>query len=250
MIYKIPHQSYCLAALAAIFLGIGALKAQPLKVSRYGVAFMDRPSQYLQALSADPEKRLVELHSLSPSLRYDLRYAGKNNFTGRKMYHGKITQTFLRLPAAKALAKVVEDLQQKGMGLLVFDAYRPYSTTIAFWELIHDERYVADPSKGSGHNRGLAIDCTLFYLDSRQILNMGTGFDDFTDTAHRTFTHLPAEILANRKFFREVMTRHGFQVFETEWWHYFWPNDRNYEVMDLSFQQLEKIERKQTLKPR
>lgn len=243
MIYKIPHQSYCLAALAAIFLSAGVLKAQPLRVSRYGVAFMDSPAQYLQAVSADPEKRLVELHSLSPSLRYELRYAGKNNFTGRKMYPGKVVHTYMRAPAAKALADIVEELRQKGIGIKVFDAYRPYGTTIAFWELIKDERYVADPSKGSGHNRGLAIDCTLFYLESGIELNMGTGFDNFTDTAHQTFTQLPSGILSNRKLFREVMTRHGFQVFDTEWWHYFWPNNRNYEVMDLSFQQLHRISR-------
>jgi D-alanyl-D-alanine dipeptidase len=106
------------------------------------------------------------------------------------------------------------------------------------WDLIHDERYVADPSKGSGHNRGLAVDLTIIDLKDGSELNMGTSFDNFTDTAHHTFKNLPADILQNRMLLRETMEKYGFKALETEWWHYSWPNDRNYEVLDIDFKKL------------
>ncbi len=99
-----------------------------------------------------------------------------------------LNSTFLRLPAALALRKIQYELNAKGYGLKVFDAYRPYSVTVSFWELVKDPRYVAEPTKGSGHNRGLAVDCTILNLTDRKELNMGTGFDNFTDTAHHNFT--------------------------------------------------------------
>jgi len=180
---------------------------------------------------------MIEIKTLIPGIVYDLRYATKNNFTHRKLYEsGK--RTFLRLPVVKALQKVQSELNQKGYGLKVFDAYRPYSITKKMWDLIHDERYVADPSKGSGHNRGLAVDLTIIHLKDGSELKMGTGFDNFTDTAHQTFRNLPADILSNRKLLRETMERYGFKALETEWWHFSWPNDRNYEVLDINFKKL------------
>jgi len=111
---------------------------------------------------------------------------------------------------------------------------------LKMWDLIGDERYVANPSKGSGHNRGLAIDLTLINLSNDNELDMGTGFDNFTDTAHHVFRNLPSTVLQNRTLLKETMEKYGFRSFETEWWHYSWPNDRNYEVLDLDFKKLEK----------
>jgi zinc D-Ala-D-Ala dipeptidase len=182
---------------------------------------------------------MTELKTLVPNIVYDLRYATKDNFTHRKLYENG-TQTFLRQPVAKALQKVQDDLNQKGYGLKIFDAYRPYSVTKKMWDLIHDERYVADPSKGSGHNRGLAVDLTIINLKDGMELNMGTGFDNFTDTAHQTFKNLAADILSNRKLLRNTMEKYGFKALETEWWHYSWPNDKNYEVLDIDFKKLGK----------
>jgi zinc D-Ala-D-Ala dipeptidase len=184
---------------------------------------------------------MLELKQLIPGLMYDLHYATADNFVKRPLYPVQTDVTFLRSPAAKALQKVQNELQQKGLGLKIFDAYRPYSVTIKFWELIKDERYVANPAKGSGHNRGLAVDLTIVDLKTGVELNMGTGFDNFTDTAHHTFTQLSTTILQNRKLLKDVMLKHGFNLLETEWWHYYWPNDRNYEVMDIPFKKLKKI---------
>ena len=107
------------------------------------------------------------------------------------------------------------------------------------WELIGDERYVANPAKGSGHNRGLAIDLTL--IKEGKEVAMGTGFDNFSDSANHEFSQLPEDVLHNRKRLKAVMEKHGFRALETEWWHYSWPNDRNYDVLDLRFKDLRKM---------
>jgi D-alanyl-D-alanine dipeptidase len=151
------------------------------------------------------------------------------------MYTPATRHTFMRLPAARALATVQKELNARGYGLKIFDAYRPYGVTVKFWELIRDERYVANPRNGSGHNRGLAVDCTIIDLKTQRELDMGTGFDNFSDTAHHSFTALPPDVLQHRKLLKEIMEKHGFNKLETEWWHYFWPNDRGYEVLDIPF---------------
>jgi D-alanyl-D-alanine dipeptidase len=194
---------------------------------------------YYRQVQADSMQRMMELRSILPAIVYDLKYATENNFTHRKLYKTG-AQTFLRLPVARALQKVQNDLNAKGYALKIFDAYRPYTVTEKMWDLIHDERYVADPSKGSGHNRGLAVDLTIINLKDGNELNMGTGFDNFTDTAHHTFKNLPEDILQNRRLLKEIMEKYGFKALETEWWHYSWPNDRNYEVLDIDFSKLEK----------
>lgn len=215
--------------------------SQQLHTSKYGVAVLQQPGSYKVACKADSNKKMIELTTIVPFLVYDLRYSTENNFVKQSLYPRFTSVTFLRLPAAKALANVQKELNEKGLGLKIFDAYRPYSVTVKFWELIKDERYVANPAKGSGHNRGLAVDLTVIELKTGKELDMGTGFDNFTDTAHHTFSALPETILKNRKLLKVAMLKYGFQLFETEWWHYYWPNDRNYEVMDLSFEKLSRL---------
>ncbi|WP_460568415.1 M15 family metallopeptidase [Flaviaesturariibacter terrae] len=180
---------------------------------------------------------MVELHAISPSIVYDLRYASASNFMGRKLYE-QGTNTYLRLLPARALAAVQDSLRVLGLGVKIFDAYRPYAVTQRMWELVHDERYVADPAKGSGHNRGLAVDLTLVSLQNGKELPMGTGFDNFSDSAHSDFKNLPPAVLRNRALLRAVMEHFGFTVLPTEWWHFYWPNDRNYDVLDLPFRKL------------
>ena len=215
--------------------------AQPLKTSSYGVQYIASEKSYQQTLTLDSNKKMVELKQLMPSLVYELHYATKDNFVKQTLYPANTNFTFLRSPAAKALQKVQKELNEKGLGLKIFDAYRPYSITVKFWELIKDERYVANPAKGSGHNRGLSVDLTIIDLKTGVELDMGTGFDNFTDTAHHTFTQLSSTVLQNRKLLKDIMLKHGFNFLETEWWHYYWPNDRNYEVLDLPFKKLKKI---------
>ncbi|HYE55097.1 MAG TPA: M15 family metallopeptidase, partial [Chitinophagaceae bacterium] len=128
----------------------------------------------------------------------------------------------------------------QGYGLKIWDAYRPYSVTEKFWEMVKDERYVANPAKGSGHNRGLAVDLTIINLATGKELDMGTGFDNFTDTAHHTFTQLSPTVLENRKLLRQTMESCGFTAFESEWWHYFLPNPGHYTILDIPFKKLGK----------
>jgi D-alanyl-D-alanine dipeptidase len=194
--------------------------------------------QYLSQVAADTGKRMVELKSMAPGLIYDLRYATTDNFMKRQMYVPAPTETFLRLQAAIPLGKVQQELSAAGLGLKIFDAYRPYSVTVLFWELVKDERYVANPARGSGHNRGIAVDLTLVRLSDKAELPMGTGFDNFSDTAHHSFTDLPAATLKNRQLLRSTMEKYGFKALETEWWHYYLPESGRFEVLDISFQQL------------
>jgi D-alanyl-D-alanine dipeptidase len=137
---------------------------------------------------------------------------------------------------------VAAALKEKGLGIKVWDAYRPYQVTVRFWNLIHDERYVANPAKGSGHNRGIAIDLTLYNLSDGKELDMPTGFDDFSVRAHHGYMQLEEKQIQNRELLRAVMEKYGFVRFETEWWHYYWPGAEKFAVLDLPFRQLNKLQ--------
>lgn len=197
-------------------------------------------NDYHTAITRDTSGKMIDLKKLIPSLVLDLRYASRNNFMKRQMYDPAPATTFLRAPAAKALLAIQLELAETDLGLKVFDAYRPYSVTVKFWELVKDERYVANPAKGSGHNRGIAIDLTLIRLSDHTELPMGTGFDNFSDTAHHSFPALPMEMLKNRRLLRSVMEKHGFKALDTEWWHYFLPGANSFELLDIPFRQLQR----------
>ena len=181
---------------------------------------------------------MIELKSLIPAVQYELRYASKNNFTGQRMYPKNTHTTYLRRKPALALAKVAEDLREKGLGIKIWDAYRPYRTTVQFWKLIQDERFVANPSKGSGHNRGTAVDLTLVDLKTGKELEMPTPFDDFSPAAFHGATNMDQVRIINRELLRTTMEKFGFVRLETEWWHYSWPGASSYDVIDLSFKSL------------
>jgi D-alanyl-D-alanine dipeptidase len=117
----------------------------------------DKLNDYRAQVKSDPSKKMVELKTIIPGIVYDLRYATTNNFMRRLMYPEKTTITFMRQPAAEALQKVQNELNENGFGLKIFDAYRPYSVTVKFWELVHDERYVANPSKAAGITGALPL---------------------------------------------------------------------------------------------
>lgn len=196
---------------------------------------------YEKQVRKDSTLKMIELQRLIPGLVYDLRYATTNNFMKRRMYPEGTRNTYLRWPAARALLSVQAELHGNGMALKIFDAYRPYSVTVKFWELVRDERYVANPAKGSGHNRGIAVDLTIIYLATGKELDMGTDFDNFTDTAHHSYTQLPEEVLQNRLLLRKLMEKHGFKAFESEWWHYFIPDAGRYDLLDIDFKKLKKV---------
>lgn len=186
------------------------------------------------------EDQLIELKEIIPYLRYDLKYASNQNFTGKRVYPKNTQSTYLVLEAAQSLKNIAKELEAKNLGLLIWDAYRPYRATVKFWKMIHDERYVANPAKGSGHNRGIAVDLTLYEISTGELLEMPTGFDNFSDTAHHDFMMLAEKKIMNRQLLKNTMEKHGFKSLETEWWHYAWPNDRNYPIMNISFKRLNK----------
>jgi D-alanyl-D-alanine dipeptidase len=241
MYNKLIKSFLILRALLLIFSTtfVQNLSAQDSSQTRPAVT--SKWKEFKKQVKVDPAKKMIELKSVIPGITYDLRYASTNNFMKRLMYPATTRLTFLRLSAAEALKKVQEELQLMGLGLKIFDAYRPYSVTLMFWDLVKDERYVANPAKGSGHNRGIAVDLTIINSKTGEELNMGTDFDNFSDTAHHNFINLSEEILQNRILLRSTMEKHGFKMFESEWWHYFLPESNKYELLDIEFKKLSKF---------
>ena len=155
--------------------------------------------------------------SRGTGIQIELRYATTENFTHKRVYRSGRCR--LRPAAATALVAAQRELRARGLGLKVWDCYRPLSVQKVFWSLVPDERYVADPAKGSRHNRGAAVDVTLVDARGRE-LPMPTKFDDFSERAHRDFAALPEDARRNRALLEDVMTRHGFTGLPTEWWHF------------------------------
>ncbi len=202
----------------------------------YGLSLTTTPEQLQLQADSQPALRLVALEGYIPNLRTQWVYAGKHNFTGRVLYQRPAA--YLRAAAATRLLRVADSLSKMGLGIWVFDAYRPYAVTLKMWEVVPDDRYAANPATGSGHNRGIAVDLTLYNLQTGQPLAMPTGFDSFSDTAHHDFDQLPSEVIKNRALLKNLMESAGFVALPTEWWHYSLPQPKNYPLMDLSFKQL------------
>jgi len=192
-----------------------------------------------EAIKNNPAKKLVALKKLMPGLITDLRYATTNNFTRTILYTHPVP--YLHIAPAYALKQTDEELRKKGLAIKLYDAFRPFSVTCKIWRLVPDRRYAANPMKGSNHNRALAVDLTIIDLKTGKELDMGTPFDSFTDTAHHSFTQLPAQVLANRRLLKGVMRKYGFGIVPDEWWHYQWPNKEDYEIIDLDFDDLKDI---------
>jgi D-alanyl-D-alanine dipeptidase len=159
----------------------------------------------------------AEITRLDPTIRLDLRYATDNNFVKEKMYD--CPRCFLRPDVAKALVKAHKQLKKRGLGLKMYDCYRPRPIQWKLWNKVPDERYVADPRKGSMHNRGMAADLTIVDSEGRE-LDMGTDFDFFGKEAYHEFTGHPKQVLDNRQLLLETMEEHNFRPTTTEWWHY------------------------------
>jgi len=225
--------------LTIIFLFQTILSIQSSAQSTLNI--VNQASEYRTSIKTNPKLELIELKTIVPHIRYDLKYATSDNFTSVRLYPSNTQSTFLRKEPAEALAQIAKALEAKGLGILVWDAYRPYHVTVKFWELIKDERYVANPSKGSGHNRGIAIDMTLYDLKTGALLDMPTSFDDFSEKAHHGADNVTSRQKDNREMMRNLMEKHGFLKFQTEWWHYYWPNGEQYNVLDFDFKQIKNI---------
>jgi D-alanyl-D-alanine dipeptidase len=207
--------------------------AQKIPVNQYGLAVISTRQQYDQLIKADSNQQLVNLEHYIPGIQKDVRYATTNNFTKQKLYSK--TDIYMRLPAAKALKAVQEVLHKKGYGLLIYDAYRPYHVTEAMFKIVPNDLYAADPRKGSGHNRGVAVDLSMVNLKTNKPVAMPTDFDDFTFKAHQNYTPVDPVITANRKLLRDTMKQFGFKGSTTEWWHFYLPDYKKYPLMDIFF---------------
>jgi zinc D-Ala-D-Ala dipeptidase len=178
---------------------------------------------------------LVELTTLDPSIKLDVRYASERNFVGRPVYAE--ARAFLQRPAAEALVRAHRALQGKGYGALVFDGYRPWSVTKLFWDLTpRDKRaFVADPRKGSKHNRGCAVDMSLYDLATGREVEMPSPYDEMSPRAYPGYAGGTSDERARRDLLRSAMEREGFTVEPNEWWHFNYKDWRLYPILDVPF---------------
>lgn len=188
---------------------------------------------YQRQIKTDPDKRLIEIKKEIPGIVLDIRYATTNNFMHRVMYSQ--ARAFARAPVVKALQEVEVELNKQGLGLKIYDAYRPYTVTVAFFKMAHDTNFVASPKHGSHHNRGCAIDLSVIDLKTGRELEMPTPFDSFSVKAAANYPALPAIQLANRELLKSAMQAHGFKVLPTEWWHFDFIGWEHYELLDIPF---------------
>lgn len=184
------------------------------------------------------EPELRELVKLDPTIKLDIRYANRNNFLGRPVY--KEARAFLQKPAAEALVRAHQKLREKGYGIVVFDGYRPWSVTKIFWDVTPQDKkiFVADPSQGSRHNRGCAVDLSLFELATGKIVQMPSEYDEMTERAHINYACATPEAKHLREMLRSAMESEGFVVYEPEWWHYDYKDWKEYPIQNIPFSKI------------
>jgi D-alanyl-D-alanine dipeptidase len=175
---------------------------------------------------------LVEAKKTIPALVVAMKYATADNFTGKVLYD--CNRCFLTETTARKLAKAQMELKKRQLGIKVWDCYRPLSVQKLFWSIVPDPRYVADPAKGSRHNRGTAVDVTLVDAQGNE-LPMPTRFDDFSELAARDNMDLPMQVLKNREALENAMKRAGFLPLPTEWWHFDDNEWQSFELLDVRF---------------
>jgi len=174
---------------------------------------------------------LVDLKNEDPSLIVEAAYATPHTFLGVAVYPEN--RLFLMKPAVERLLRAQKNLQHLGLGLKIWDAYRPLSLQKAMWDLVLDDRYIANPKTGSRHNRGCAIDCTLVDLEGNE-RQMPTAYLDFSERAHRDCMDFPPDILHNRQVLEDAMGSVGFIPLHEEWWHFDAPEWKDYPVLDIN----------------
>jgi len=193
---------------------------------------------YHQDVILNPDHQLVEIIKEIPSIKLDIRYATTNNFSGVAVY--KQAKAFARRPVVDALEEIQLALNKQGLGLKIFDAYRPYAVTVKFWKVtpIDKKEFVANPKTGSRHNRGCAIDLTIINLQTGKELDMPTPYDSFVAAASPTFEDVTPLQKQNRNLLINIMENHGFKVIKNEWWHYDFKGWDKFPLMDIPFEKL------------
>jgi D-alanyl-D-alanine dipeptidase len=196
-----------------------------------------------EALAAQPPQEngdflqsdLVELRRLDATIRLEVRYATTNNFLGTKFYTQ--ARAFMQKPAAEALVRAHRKLKQQGFGLLIHDAYRPWYVTKVFWDAVPEDKklFVADPSRGSRHNRGCAVDLTLYNLKTGKPVEMVATYDETTDRAHSDYPGGTSLQRWHRDLLRKAMEAEGFTIYAPEWWHFDYKDWQKYRIGNLTF---------------
>jgi zinc D-Ala-D-Ala dipeptidase len=183
---------------------------------------------------------LVELITLDPTIKLDVRYATTNNFLGTPVYTQ--ARAFLQRPAAEALVRAHRELKAQGYGLIIHDGYRPWYVTKIFWDATPDDKkiFVANPQEGSKHNRGCAVDLSLYDLRTGAEVQMPSGYDEMTKRAYSDFAGGTNEERARRALLRQAMEKQGFKVNPTEWWHFDYQDWKQYPILNVKFEDLGK----------
>ena len=199
-----------------------------------------------EALAAQPPKEkgeflvstLTDLATLDQGIKFEIRYATTDNFLSTPVYSS--ARAFLQRPAAEALLRAQRELTKQGYGLLVFDAYRPWYVTKIFWDATPPDKheFVADPSQGSRHNRGCAVDLTLYDLKSGKEVEMTGVYDEMSERSYPRYTGGTAGQRARRDLLRTAMEKQGFQVFQSEWWHFDYGGWQRYAIQNVTFEQI------------
>jgi D-alanyl-D-alanine dipeptidase len=207
-----------------------------------------RPVEELraEALKAQPPHEqgfflkpdLVELVKLDPTIKLDIRYATANNFLSTPVYTQ--ARAFLQRPAAEALLRAHRELKADGYGLIIHDGYRPWYVTKIFWDATPDDKkiFVADPATGSRHNRGCAVDLSLYDLKTGKEVQMPSGYDEMTPRAYADYAGGTADERARRALLRHVMEQQGFTVLPEEWWHFDYKDWKQYPILNVKFEDL------------
>jgi D-alanyl-D-alanine dipeptidase len=207
-----------------------------------------RPVQELreEALKAQPphqqgsfrEPELVELVKLDPTIKLDIRYATTNNFLGTPLYTQ--ARAFLQRPAAEALLRAHRELKARGYGLIIHDGYRPWYITKIFWDATADDKkiFVANPAAGSLHNRGCAVDLSLYDLATGKEVKMPSGYDEMSDRAYADYAGGTADERARRDLLRLAMESQGFKFIPAEWWHFDYKDWNQYPILNVKFEDL------------
>ena len=228
------------ALLAAASTSDAEIIRPPIIVNDDGTTTCLRPpeerGQYRQ-----PD--LVELIHVDPRLKLDIRYATTNNFTRRIVYSQ--ARAFLQRPAAEALVRAHNRLQAQGLGIIVYDGYRPWSVTKVFWDITPQSQkdFVADPAGGSKHNRGCAVDIGLYDVRTGRPMEMPTDFDEFSERASPLYQGGTPTSRRNRDILRAAMEAEGFKVYAHEWWHFDYPDFKKYRIMNVPFEQIQTPQR-------
>jgi D-alanyl-D-alanine dipeptidase len=183
---------------------------------------------------------LVELVTLDPTIKLDIRYATSNNFLGTPVYTQ--ARAFLQRPAAEALLSAHRELKAQGYGLIIHDGYRPWYVTKIFWDAVPTDKrvFVADPSAGSKHNRGCAVDLSLYDLKTGQEVDMPSGYDEMTERAYADYPGGTDQQRTLRLLLRQTMEKQGFAVIPKEWWHFDYKDWKRYPIQNLKFEDLGK----------